>query len=66
LNFLADESVDQQIVSRLRKDGHTVFDVAEMHPGISDQLVLKEANERGMLLLTADKDFESWYFARGN
>ena len=65
MNFLADESVDQQIVSRLRKDGHTVFDVAEMHPGISDQLVLKEVNERGMLLLTADKDFGELVFRQG-
>ncbi len=65
MNLFADESVDQQIVSRLRKDGHTVYYVAEMQPGISDEFVLKEANEREMLLLTADKDFGELVFRQG-
>jgi len=30
VNILADESVDQPIVNRLREDGHTVLYVAEM------------------------------------
>lgn len=30
MNFLADESVDQPIVERLRADGHDVLAVAEM------------------------------------
>jgi hypothetical protein len=37
MNFLADESVDQQIVDRLRQDGHSVVYVAEMDPGIDDK-----------------------------
>lgn len=37
MNFLADESVDQQIVDRLRADGHAVVYVAEMDPGIDDR-----------------------------
>jgi hypothetical protein len=28
--FLADESVDRQIIERLRQDGQRVFDVAEL------------------------------------
>lgn len=32
MNFLADESVDQAIVQRLRDDGHDVLAVAEMVP----------------------------------
>jgi hypothetical protein len=40
MNFLADESVDRQIVDRLRADGHAVRFVAEMDPGISDETVL--------------------------
>ena len=30
MNFLVDESVDQQVVQRLRQDGHDVLYVAEM------------------------------------
>jgi len=35
MNFLADESVDRQIVDRLRQDEHLVWYVAEMEPGVS-------------------------------
>lgn len=34
MNFIADENVERQIVARLRQDGHQVFDVANMDPGI--------------------------------
>jgi predicted nuclease of predicted toxin-antitoxin system len=57
MNFLADEGVDRQIVDRLREEGHSVLYVAEMDPGIDDDEVLNIANEKGALLLTADKDF---------
>lgn len=55
MNLLADESVEQQIVARLRLDGHEVLYVAEMEPGITDDVVLERANERSALLLTGDK-----------
>ena len=45
MNFLADESIDRQIVDRLRQDGHAVRYVAEMEPGISDDKVLDLANQ---------------------
>ena len=53
----ADENVDQQIVALLRADGHDVLYVAELEPGINDDDVLRLAQERHALLLTADKDF---------
>ncbi len=62
MNFLVDESVDQQVVQRLRQDGHDVLYVAEMKPGISDDDVLEAANQHGALLLTADKDFGELVF----
>lgn len=62
MNFLADESVDRQIVERLRRDGHRVVYVAEMEPGISDATVLASANSETALLLTADKDFGEMLF----
>lgn len=57
MKFVADEGVDRQIVERLRRDRHRVWNVAEMDPGISDQVVLSLANREGAVLLTTDKDF---------
>ena len=57
MNLLADESVDRQIVERLRQDGHDVLYVAEVEPSISDSIVFDRANEKSALLVTGDKDF---------
>jgi predicted nuclease of predicted toxin-antitoxin system len=65
MNFLADESVDGQIVERLRRDGHNVMYVAEMEPGITDDRVLEKANENQALLMTIDKDFGELVFRLG-
>jgi predicted nuclease of predicted toxin-antitoxin system len=62
MNLLADENVDRAIVERLRQDGHAVHYVAELVAGVSDDVVLATANERGALLLTADKDFGELVF----
>jgi len=60
--FVADESIDQPIVTLLREKGHTVIAVVEMKPGISDETVLDLANQEGCILLTADKDFGELIF----
>ena len=57
MNFLADEGVDRQIVDRLRLDGHRVAYVAEISPGIADEVVLAESRNSASVLITADKDF---------
>ena len=62
MNIVADESIDRPIVNRLRQDGHQVWYVAEMEPGISDDAVLDMANREAALLLTADKDFGEMVF----
>ncbi len=62
MKFLADESIDRQIVERLRKDSHDVFYVAEMDPGISDDDVLELANQNSAILITADRDFGELVF----
>ena len=62
MNLLADESIDRQIVVRLRQDSHFVWYVAEMDPAISDATVLDLANREGAILLTADKDFGELVF----
>jgi predicted nuclease of predicted toxin-antitoxin system len=65
VNLLADESVDRQIVDHLRREGHTVRYVAEMEPGIADDIVLNLANQEADVLLTADKDFGELVFRQG-
>ena len=59
-----DESVDRQIVEKLRRDGHNVAYVSEMDPGIADDAVLSTANNMSALLVTADKDFSELVFRR--
>jgi len=65
VSFLADEGIDSTIVAKLRADGHQVLYVAEMAPSISDEEVLKHANEQRALLLTDDKDFGELVFRLG-
>jgi predicted nuclease of predicted toxin-antitoxin system len=62
MTFLADEGVDRQIVERLRLDGHQVAYVAEMPPGITDEVVLIESRASASVLITADKDFGELVF----
>jgi predicted nuclease of predicted toxin-antitoxin system len=62
VNFVADESLDEEIVDRLRQDGHFAWYIAEMEPGISDDVVLDLANREGAVLLTAEKDFGELVF----
>jgi predicted nuclease of predicted toxin-antitoxin system len=62
LTFLADESVDKQIVDRLRAAGHHIYSIAETTPGIADSQVLELSNEAAAVLLTADKDFGEMIF----
>jgi predicted nuclease of predicted toxin-antitoxin system len=65
VKILADEGVDYPIVERLRQRGHWVWYVAEMEPGIYEDVVLDLANREGAVLLTADKDFGELVFRQG-
>jgi len=62
VNFLADESVDRQIVERLWLEGHSVAYVVDMDPGVSNGVVFEMANQKDAVLLTADKDFGELVF----
>lgn len=57
MKFVADENVDLPIIVRLRDDGHEIYAIIESSAGVSDDEVLKLANEQGIVLLTGDKDF---------
>ncbi|HEX2076951.1 MAG TPA: DUF5615 family PIN-like protein [Longimicrobium sp.] len=63
--FVCDEGVDRSIVEQLRADEHEVVHIAELSPSISDDEVLAEANTRGAVLVTADKDFGELVFRLG-
>lgn len=65
MKIVADECVDDEIVLRLRNDGHEVSYVAEVSPGILDEDVLILADDDNTLLLTADKDFGELIFRQG-
>ena len=62
MKIVADESIDKQIVDRLRSDGHDVVFIAELDPGIADEAVLLRSRESDSVLLTADKDFGELVF----
>lgn len=57
MELVVDESVDFGIIRILRERGYTVISVTENFSGIKDPKVLEIANEKGILLLTEDKDF---------
>ena len=62
MNLLADEGVERQIIERLRQDDHKVVYIAELEPGIGDNVILRRANATQALLITADKDFGEMVF----
>lgn len=62
MRLIADEGVDQPIVSALRKAGFEVAYIAELAPSVSDEFVLHQADESGALLVTTDKDFGEMVF----
>lgn len=62
MNFVADESVDQPIIERLRADGHDVVAIAELKPGIPDEEVLSISANSDAILITSDRDFGELVF----
>ncbi len=66
MRILADESVEGEIVARLRSEGHDVAYVPETSAGIRDDEVLARANAEGRILLTEDKDFCDLAFYYGS
>jgi predicted nuclease of predicted toxin-antitoxin system len=62
VTFVADESVDRQIVDAVRALGYDVLSIAESAPGSADEDVLTSANGTQSVLLTADKGFGELVF----
>ena len=66
MKFVADENVDLPILARLRNSGHEVYAVAEMSAGVSDDEVLKQANQQGVVLLTGVRISANWFIGIKN
>jgi predicted nuclease of predicted toxin-antitoxin system len=65
VRFLADESCDFTVVSALRNAGHDITAIAEINPGVEDDVVLALARSEARVLLTEDKDFGLLAYAGG-
>lgn len=63
MRFLADESCDFAVVRALREAGHDVTAIAEINPGVDDEVVIALANSESRVLLTEDKDFGQLAYA---
>ncbi|WP_243392335.1 MULTISPECIES: DUF5615 family PIN-like protein [unclassified Mesotoga] len=64
LSLLADENIDQRLVSSLRLAGISVYSVAESATGITDEEVMGLSKDLGALILTDDKDFGEIVFRK--
>jgi predicted nuclease of predicted toxin-antitoxin system len=61
LKFLADESVEREIVVALRSHFDVTY-VTEFMQSAADDAVLRRANDEGRILITLDKDFGELVF----
>lgn len=57
MRFVADESVDAEVIVQLRNQGLNVISIAETDAGINDDEVLSIATHHRAILITGDKDF---------
>lgn len=60
MNLLADEGVDRPIVEQLRQEGHHVLYIAEMSPGIADDVILAQQIPAARYSLHLTKILASW------
>ncbi len=65
MKFLIDESVEKPIVDWLRDRKYDVEYVAESSSGITDEEVIRIANNESRILITNDKDFGELIFRQG-
>lgn len=65
MRFLADESVERNVIRALRAAGHDVRAAAEDMRGAEDPAVVAAAADDGRIVITRDRDFGQLVFARG-
>jgi predicted nuclease of predicted toxin-antitoxin system len=61
--ILADENIEQRVITKLRESGIEVYSIYESARGISDEQVIKLSLDPPRIILTEDKDFGEWVFA---
>jgi predicted nuclease of predicted toxin-antitoxin system len=64
MKFLADESCDHLFIRGLRDQDYDVVSIAETNPGLEDEEVAERALTENRLLMTEDRDFSHYIFAR--
>jgi predicted nuclease of predicted toxin-antitoxin system len=57
MDLLVDENVPHPIIHALRAAGWRLHMVSEIEVGIPDEQVMSEAEQRGFILITHDRDF---------
>jgi len=62
--IIADENIDAAIIKSLREQGIDALSIRENYTGITDAEVIEIAKDNDRVILTEDKDFGEWVFAR--
>lgn len=63
-SIVCDENIGKSFVEFLSNTGYNVCWITEYSPGISDEKVLELAKNTNSILITCDKDFAQFTFAR--
>ena len=62
MRFLVDECTGPKVTKWLKGEGHETFSVYDVSKGMTDESVLKYANDNNQVLITNDKDFGELVF----
>ncbi|HET6372755.1 MAG TPA: DUF5615 family PIN-like protein [Candidatus Polarisedimenticolia bacterium] len=65
MRILANENFPRPVVDTLRRSGHDVAWIKELHPGLSDPDILEMAGSESRIVATFDKDFGALAFEEG-
>lgn len=63
VRFVLDESVDNNIVQKIRENFKGAIVISRDYPGIKDIEVIEIAQKSKSVIITEDKDFGEWVFA---
>lgn len=61
--ILADENINNSLISAIRNAGFEVYSIYESNRGLSDEAIIDFSRNPSRIILTEDKDFGEWVFA---
>jgi len=64
--ILADENLPASIIAALESAGFAVVQIADLDAGAGDDAVLRYAVQRGLIVVTQDKDFGDLVYQQGH